>query len=247
MKTIEFAKEKPLTVILLHGGGLSWWSNQEIAERLAQRYHVVIPFLDGHAGSDRDFTTMEDAAEALWEYIHQQLGSKVFAISGLSLGGQILVELLSNHPMVCQYAIIESALVIPMTFTNRLVGPMIQMSYGLIQKRWFAQLQFQQLHLKKELFDPYYTDTCKIRKENMIAFLKCNSSYQLKDSFQNSAAKAAIVVGGKEGRKLRRSAALLHKALPSSRLVVFPKYRHGDFSINHAENYVELFDLLIGQ
>lgn len=123
MKAIEFAKEHPQIVVLLHGGGLSWWNYKDAAERLAQHYHVVIPLLDGHANSDRDFTTIEAAAEELCAYIQTQYGGRVLAIGGLSLGGQILVEVLSQHPDICQYAMIESALVIPMRCTNRLIAP----------------------------------------------------------------------------------------------------------------------------
>ena len=106
MRAIEFAKEKPLTVILLHGGGLSWWNYKEAAQLLAQNYHVVIPLLDGHAGSDCDFTSIEDTAGRICEDIQARFGGSVFAI-GLSIGGQILVEMLSRKPDICQYAVIE--------------------------------------------------------------------------------------------------------------------------------------------
>lgn len=245
MKVVEFAKENPLTVILLHGGGLSWWNYKKVAEILAQDYHVVIPLLDGHANSDREFTTIENAADEICDYIRTQFGGSVFAIGGLSLGGQILVEMLSRSPDICRYAIIESALVIPMAFTNRMIRPMLQMSYGLIKKRWFAKLQFHQLHIKADLFNDYYTDTCKIQKESMIAFLESNSSYKLKDSIHSCTANVVIAVGGKEGHKMKKSANLLHHALPKSKLVVFPQYYHGDLSMNHPEIYAELFQSLI--
>ncbi|HOC34921.1 MAG TPA: alpha/beta hydrolase, partial [Ruminococcus flavefaciens] len=56
----EFGKDNPKTIILLHGGGLSWWNYREEAEALKNEYHVVIPILDGHAGSDKHFTTIEN-------------------------------------------------------------------------------------------------------------------------------------------------------------------------------------------
>ncbi len=245
MKVIEFARENPLTVVLLHGGGLSWWSYKDVAEILAQDYHVVIPFLDGHAHSDCDFTTIENAADEICAYIRKQFCGSVFAIGGLSLGGQILVEMLSYIPDICQYALIESVMVVPMTLTNRLIAPAVQMSYGLIKKRWFAKLQFKQLHLKVDLFDAYYADTCKINRENMIAFLKSNSSYKIKDSLNRCTANVIIAVGGRETHKMKKSAKLLERALPKSKLVVFPQYYHGDLSINHPEIYAELFQSLV--
>ncbi len=245
MKVIEFGKENDLTVILLHGGGLSWWNYKDVAEILSNKYHVVIPFLNGHAYSESDFITIEATAIEICEYIQDMFGGKVFAIGGLSLGGQILVEMLSSNPDICKFAIIESALVIPMRFTNWLISPMITISYWLIKKSWFANLQFKQLHIKSDLFDLYYNDTCKIKKENLIAFLKSNSSYRLKSSIRTSNAKVVIAVGEKEGRNMKKSAILLNKKLPKSKLMIFPEYYHGDLSVNHAEKYVEIFELLI--
>lgn len=247
MNVMEFGPENPQIILLLHGGGLSWWNYRDVAERLAQDYHVVIPLLDGHAGSDRVFTTIEGAAAELHEYIRAQFGGSVLAIGGLSLGGQILLELLAQQPDICQYALIESASVIPMSWTGRLIGPMLRLSYGLIQKRWFAKLQFRQLHIKAGLFEDYYTATCAITRENMIAFLKSNCFYPCKESLKQCRAKGIVVVGEKESSGMKRSARLLQQMLPNSQCVCLPGYTHGALSLNHADEYEQLIRQLIGQ
>ena len=60
MNYVEYGKENSDVIILLHGGGLSWWNYKEVAERLQTDYHVVLPILDGHAGCDKQFTTIEN-------------------------------------------------------------------------------------------------------------------------------------------------------------------------------------------
>lgn len=40
---VEYGKENSDVIILLHGGGLSWWNYKEVAERLQTDYHVVLP------------------------------------------------------------------------------------------------------------------------------------------------------------------------------------------------------------
>ena len=52
MQYREYGKQNPKTVVLLHGGGLSWWNFRAEAELLQDTYHVVLPVLDGHVGSD---------------------------------------------------------------------------------------------------------------------------------------------------------------------------------------------------
>ena len=51
MKYVEYGTRNPETVILLHGGGLSWWNYREAARLLQEDYHVIAPILDGHVSS----------------------------------------------------------------------------------------------------------------------------------------------------------------------------------------------------
>ena len=141
MRVLELGQQRSDVVMLLHGGGLSWWNYREAAELLAEQYHVVLPVLDGHADSDAPFTTIEENAVRLISYIDAHWGGKILAIGGLSLGGQIAVEMLSQRKDICQYALIESALVKPMSITSALIGPAFGMSYGLMKQKWFAKLQ----------------------------------------------------------------------------------------------------------
>ena len=247
MNYIEYGKENSKVIILLHGGGLSWWNYREVAELLQADYHVILPILDGHAESDRDFTTIEDNAKEIIEFIDEQFGGSVFLIGGLSLGGQILVEILSQRKDICQNAIVESALVLPSKFTYSMIKPAFGSCYGLIRYKWFSKLQFQSLRIKPDLFEDYYRDTCGISKENMISFLQENSLYSLKESIKECSANVHIFVGEKENHAMRKSATIIHDKLKNSCLYVLPNMYHGEFSINHAEDYVNkiIGDLMI--
>ena len=48
MTVIEYGKQNKDVVVLLHGGGLSWWNYRDAAEILSEDFHVVLPVLDGH-------------------------------------------------------------------------------------------------------------------------------------------------------------------------------------------------------
>lgn len=237
---IEFGQQNSDVIMLLHGGGLSRWNYREVAKLLAERYHVVLPVLDGHADSDAPFTTIEDNAAGLISYVDTHFGGQVFAVAGLSLGGQVAAEMLSQRKDICRYALIESALVKPMKLTSALIAPTFGMSYGLVKQKWFATIQADYLGIPKALFDDYYRDTCKISKADMIAFLKANSLYAIKPSLSETTAKVKIVAGLREQKSIRDSAKLLHKAIPGSDLEILPGLRHGDLSINKPEQYVEI-------
>ena len=110
MRYVEYGNQNPETVILLHGGGLSWWNYRNAAHLLSDRLHVVLPILDGHTDSDAPFTSIEDNAARIIAHIDEHFGGKVLALGGLSLGGQIAVEMLSQRSDICRFALIESAL-----------------------------------------------------------------------------------------------------------------------------------------
>lgn len=239
MKVVEYGKKNSNVIVLLHGGGLSWWNYKEVAEQLDERFHIVMPILNGHSGSAIPFTSIEDNARDIISYIDEKFGGHVLLIGGLSLGGQVLVEMLSQRSSICEFAMIESALVLPMKLTAALIKPAYSICYPLIKKRWFARLQFRALHMKEELFEDYYTDTDKISEKDMTAFLMANSNYRVKDTLADCKAKVLILVGSREQTIMKKSAKIMMDYLSKARLEVLQDYYHGDFSINHSEQYVE--------
>ena len=245
MKCVEYGSGRTETILLLHGGGLSWWNYREAAELLQDRFHVVLPILDGHAGSDRPFTSIEDNAAGIIAFIDAHLGVSVLLIGGLSLGGQVLLEMLSQRKDICRYAIAESAAVVPDKLTNALIGPAFGSSYGLIRRRSFAKLQFRSLHLKPSLFEDYYRDTCAIEKSDMIAFLKANTAYSIKPAISETTAQLHLFAGAKENRRILRSLDMINNAVPGSKKTVIPGLYHGEFSINHPEEYARMIGRIL--
>jgi pimeloyl-ACP methyl ester carboxylesterase len=247
MTVVEFGTQNKDTVILLHGGGLSWWNYREVAKLLEEDYHVILPVLDGHAGSDAHFTTIEANAARIIDFIDTHLDGKVTVLGGLSLGGQVTLEMLAHRPDICRYALIESALVKPMKLTSALIGPTFGMCYGLIKQHWFAKLQAWYLGIPKELFEDYYRDTCSITKADMIAFLQANCAYEIKPGLTRTTAKVKIVAGSREQKSILDSAKLLHSVLPGSQMEILPGLRHGDLSLNKPEQYAKIPTDWIGE
>lgn len=239
MRYRVFGESHRDTILLLHGGGLNWWNYREQAALLQDRYRVVLPILDGHAGSDRAFTTIEDNAAEILSFIDEQLGGSVLLLGGLSLGGQVALEMLAQRKDVCCHALIESASTVPSKLTGALVGPTFGMSYGLVRRRGFAKLQFRSLHIRPELFEDYYRDTCGIAKADMIAFLRASTAYAAKDALKDVCADVHVYVGEKETGVIRRSAEMLGGMLPRCTARRMPGLYHGAFSLNHAGAYAD--------
>ena len=245
MIVTEFGIKNEEVIILLHGGGLSWWNYTDEIELLKNQFHIILPALDGHSGSDADHTSIEDNAARIIKYIDEKFDGQVLMICGLSLGGQILLEILSQRKDICKFAIIESALALPMPVTHSLIELSIKLSYGLIQQKWFSKLQMRSLKIRSDLFDDYYRDTRAITSENYIRFMESNSAYRVKPSLSLCRTKSVIVVGSKERPIMKKSAKMIQNLIPNSELIIVKDYHHGDLSMNHADEYVKYMTTLM--
>lgn len=237
----EYGSSHLPVIILLHGGGLSDWSLRNIVEDLKESYHVITPIIDGHGDANQEnFISIEDSSKKLLDYIDNKFNGKVFALGGLSIGAQIVIETLSNRLNIAENIIIESGLIYPIKVTKILIAPMISMSYGLIKYRWFAKLQSKSLFISDELFEQYYTDSVKMTKDSLINMILSNGTYKLKKNEINTSAKVLIIVGEKEPAIMKKSAIELNNRIANSKLYIIPKMGHGEIELNYPKIYIEL-------
>lgn len=124
MRVIECGRSNNEVIVLLHGTGLSWWQYRRAARSLSSRFHVVMPVLDGHAGSSRNFNGIDSNAREIISYIDRKFGGSVLMICGMSLGGQVLLEMMSVRKGICRYALVESTPVLSVRLKSALAGPL---------------------------------------------------------------------------------------------------------------------------
>ena len=75
---------------------------------------LFLPTLNGHGEEYQlDYVSTEDSALEILDYIKANCGGKLFAIGGVSLGGQIAIELLSSDSEIAEKVIIDGSLCIP--------------------------------------------------------------------------------------------------------------------------------------
>lgn len=246
MKFIEYGDKSLPAIVLLHGGGLSCWSLQGVVSALESDYHVVTPIIDGHGDdSDETFISIEDSSNKLIRYIDSTFDGKVFGLGGLSLGAQIVAEVLSKRPEICRYALIESALVYPMKSIAALTVPTYKLCYGLIKKRWFSKLQSKSLFVPDALFEHYYKDSIQMSKQTLINITLSNGNYALKNSISLTQAKVIIIAGEKELGIMKKSARALNQAIKGSRLIIAPNMKHGELSLVYPLEYVKILKTLM--
>ncbi len=237
----EFGDKSKKAIVLIHGGGLSWWQWEKQIELFKNEYRLIVPVIDGH-GEDCDtvFLSIKDSAEKLISYIKKECDSKVLALCGLSIGAQIVVEMLANSPDIAEYAIIESALVYPMNFVSKAAKFACDLTYPLISKRWFAKMQAKTLLITDDMFETYFEQSSAMKKETLINITKSNSSYPLPEKIKDTTARTLVLVGGKEVSIMKKSAKLLAESIKNSKLNTLENFGHGELSVRNPEEYTEV-------
>ena len=243
MKFTEYGKKNSDTIILLHGAGLSSWNYRQEAGILASRFHVILPVLDGHEGSDRPFTSIKSAAEEIIDFIDTYCGGSVLAIGGLSLGGQILLEIAARRNGISRFFIFESTLAIPMRVSAVFVSVSVYLSYPLIKHKWFSRLQAKTLGMPADLFEEYYDSSIHISKESLLRMLRENAVFVPDPAIKDI--NALVIIGSRERRIMLRSARRLSKMIEGSRIRILHGYSHGELSLEHPNEYAELLMKMI--
>ena len=248
MLFIENGKTELPVIILLHGGGLSYWALNDIIELLKNDYHIITPIIDGH-GEDggNGFISIEDSAKKLIEYIERQFKGKVFALGGLSIGAQIVIEALSQNENAAEYVILESALVLPVAGTKALTVPVIKFSYGLIKNKWFSKMQAKTLFIPENMFEQYYNDSLKISEQSLVNIILSNGSYSIKPNIENINSKVLILAGEKEINLIKKSAKILNQKIKNSELKYIKNAGHGELSMKYPDEFVKIIKNFFNQ
>ncbi|MBR0391458.1 MAG: alpha/beta hydrolase, partial [Oscillospiraceae bacterium] len=98
MKFFEFGQENKELMVLLHGGGTSYLGVMPTAEKIAEKYHVILLAYDGFNPSEpeTEFQSIAYEARALEDYILQNYGGRVDILYGLSYGCRTLMQILED-------------------------------------------------------------------------------------------------------------------------------------------------------
>ncbi len=242
MKFKEFGDNKAPTMIILHEGGLSWWSLANTIELLKNDFHIVAPTIDGH-GEDAltPFISIKDSADNLIRYIDENNAGNVFALGGSTLGAQIVVEALSQRSDIARYAIIESPWVVPsksITFLGVLAGKLL---YSLNHKKWYVKLKARELCVDKNNFIQFYKDSSSMTKETLVNISTNHSAYAVSDSLKATNATVLIILGSKEIKRMDASIHKLIDMIPKTKVFIVPGMKQGEFSLIHSTEYYYLF------
>ena len=107
----EFGKGSQRTVVLIHPSLVRWDYFEYVIPLMERHYHLVIPALPGY-DPDRqsDFTSIEEIAEELADWLLQNGHPEIDCIYGCSMGGSIVIRFLADERVKVRSAVIDGGI-----------------------------------------------------------------------------------------------------------------------------------------
>ncbi|MGM7637211.1 alpha/beta fold hydrolase [Bacillus sp. Hm123] len=223
----EYGDRDASLIVFLHGGGVSSWMWDKQVQYLTNYHCVTVDLPEQGQSAQKDEFSIENSAYRIIELINELANGKDVIVIGFSLGAQILVQMLSYRSDLINYAIINSALVKPNRLGEKVISPLIRLTFPLIKNRTFSQLQAKTLFIGEEHFERYYNESCQMERKTLVRILKENMSFEIPAEFSEAKGKILVTVGDKEKAVMKKSASEIVNCNENCTGVIISKIGHG--------------------
>ena len=226
---LEFGDRGNPTILLLHGAGALDTFREQYC--LADRYHLIVPHLRGAGSAAGQSYEPEAQVKELWELI-DCLGKERIGVIGHSLGAQIAVMLVSQHPERFSFAVFLSAWVNPRPKTVGMYCSLAGISAKMLHWGALVRLQGRYWHYTAEQAEYMAAYSKRVTPEVYRSFFANTLNLKTLPGYANVKIPMLAICGSREVRDMKASLRLLGEN-PNCRTMIFPKASH-DFPMRCA-------------
>ncbi len=111
MNILEFGRENKQHILLIHPSLVLWDYFERVIPFLETDYHVIVPVLPGYdEETGTDFTSVEQIADELADWLNQNGCHEISCLYGCSMGGSIVVRILAMGQIDVKTAVLDGAI-----------------------------------------------------------------------------------------------------------------------------------------
>ncbi|KAF5089117.1 2-succinyl-6-hydroxy-2,4-cyclohexadiene-1-carboxylate synthase [anaerobic digester metagenome] len=225
----EMGHENSETILFLHGAGMAGWMWREQVEAFRD-YHLLIPDLPEHEKSvDVKPFTIEGAADMIVDLIKTRAKGGKAHLVGISLGAQIILQILSKAPEVVDHSMISGTLVHSTPHTEtflKLLNYLINVYKPVKDTDFFIKANMRTYNMPKTLFNEFRESTYLIKPESLDRILHENMLFQMPMGLNRADVPVLVMAGEKEYKVIKESAQDLMEILPNAIGITAPKLGH---------------------
>lgn len=212
------------SIVFLHGGGASSWTWEPVLPHF-EDYRVLLIDMPEHGKSiDEKPFSIKDTAARLSGIVRSHIKGGKAHFVGLSLGAQVIVELLGMAPDVVNRAVISGTLTRPLPGMS-MIGLMAAMYMPFRNIKLLVEANMKSLGVPVQYYDQFAADTRLLTTEAFTHVTRENMRFSPPD-LKNANVPTLVLIGQKEPKIMRDSAKDLLKALPQAEGHIVPNVGH---------------------
>lgn len=233
------------TLLLIPGLGVTHEIFLPLVRLLEDRFHIISVGIDGFLlGKESAYTSIDDQAGQIIEYVNGNLGGHLDLAYGLSLGGKILSRVMELDRIVIDHAVLDAAPLLPLP--GWIVDPL---RYYQSANVWTC---YHWTGFWRRVFHSRYFD---------VLLDECRKAWPsgrgkaVRDGYKDvythrlESIRGADIhywYGTKEAFVARSQARHLCTLHPDTHIEVFTGMNHGQFLIDHPEEVAKRMDAMAG-
>ena len=234
-----FGKDGAPVLMLIPGLGVSYEIFLPLINMLKDRFSIVAVEVDGFTcGIHTEFTSIDDQARQIIEYINGHQSGSICCAYGLSLGGKILSRVLERDEVTIEHSVLDAAPLLPLP--KWLVGPLRYLQAGNVWScyhwtgfwRWVFHSHYFDVLLDecRKVF-PYGGTKAVLDGYKSVYTNRLESIPQVDIHFW---------YGTKEAFVAKAQAKHLKYLCPNTQIRIFKKMNHGQLLVDRPEEVADL-------
>jgi pimeloyl-ACP methyl ester carboxylesterase len=225
----EIGKKNSRTIVLLHDFNMAGWMWDQQVKALSD-YHYLVPDLPEHGLSKNIGPfTIKMAAELIVDVIKNKAHNGRAHLVGVSLGAQVILQILNIAPEVVDHVLITGALVNtiePNESFLKLIDYLIEIYIPVKNDKLSIGSYIRSYNLPKNLIKKFKESTCIISSNSAERIIRENILFLMPENLQNVKNPVLVMVGEKDYKIIKDSARNLIKVLPNSKAYLAPGVGH---------------------
>lgn len=225
-------------LMLIPGLGVSYEIFLPLVSLLEDRFRIIAVEVDGFVlGTHSRFTSIDDQASQVIEYIKTRQKGEIACAYGLSLGGKILSRVLERNEVIIKHSVLDAAPLLPLP--TWLVSPL---KYFQAANVWTC---YHWTGFWKWLFHSHYFDILLDECKKIYPYGGTKAVVDGYTSVYTNKLESITCYdihywhGTKEAFVAKSQVKHLKNLYPALKVEIFNKMNHGQFLIDHPDEVAD--------
>lgn len=248
----EFGTDNEKTIVLIHPSVVMWDYFEYVIPLMEDRYHLIVPALPGYDEDEPgDFTSVEEIAADLGEWLEENGMTEISCIYGCSMGGSVVARFLADGRIKTRTAVMDGGITpyqLPRIVTRLIaVRDFLMICMGkmggikLLEKAFTSdEYSDDDLRYIKKVLDMMSTRTI------WRTFESCNN-YSMPDEVRTECPRIEYWYAKTEEKDRKLDIRYIKKQFPDTVFRVFEEVGHGGLAALKPELLALELERVIGE